>query len=213
MTGRSRSWNARKCCVQAFLPGRCGCGLRTSKQFTNLRMSKPATSSSSQLKEQSMWLVCAERGWSVDSMRDKMGDFSMCESPSKYAARVGQCFSTTVTISTSHRKRNDGLRVKDDLPDIPSSIESLVHSDGCGLIRHEVLLKSVLPLVPYAPRFKSDISAIQFRCGGAKGVLVGWDFDKLGIRNHDVCLRPSQVSAHALVIFTSRLNLYEQDQI
>lgn len=153
--------------------------------------------SSSQLKEQSMWLVCAERGWSVDSMRDLMGDFSMCESPSKYAARVGQCFSTTVTVSTRSHRRNDGLRVKDDLPDIPSSIESLVHSDGCGLIRHEVLLKSVLPLVPYAPRFKSDISAIQFRCGGAKGVLVGWDFDTLGIQNYDVCLRPSQIKFKA----------------
>ena len=150
--------------------------------------------SSSQLKEQSMWLVCAERGWSVESMRDMMGDFSMCECPSKYAARVGQCFSTTVTVSTSSRK--NGLRVKDDLPDIPSSIENLVHSDGCGMIRREVLLKSVLPLVPYAPRFKSDISAIQFRCGGAKGVLVGWDFDTLGIhnQNYDVCLSKAKSS-------------------
>ena len=27
------------------MPGRCGCGLRTANQFTNFRMSKPATSS------------------------------------------------------------------------------------------------------------------------------------------------------------------------
>ena len=29
---------------QFGIPGRCGCGLRTAKQFTNFRMSKPATS-------------------------------------------------------------------------------------------------------------------------------------------------------------------------
>ena len=55
--------------------------------------------SSSQLKEQSLWLVCPERGWTVLQMRESMGDFSMCKTPAKYAARIGQVFSTTIDTS------------------------------------------------------------------------------------------------------------------
>jgi len=37
------SWQSIRVLCSA-LPGRCGCGLRSAKQFTNFRMSKPATS-------------------------------------------------------------------------------------------------------------------------------------------------------------------------
>lgn len=57
--------------------------------------------SSSQLKEQSLWMVCPKSGWSVPRMRSSMGDFSSCTTPSKYAARIGQCFSTTIATTYS----------------------------------------------------------------------------------------------------------------
>ena len=50
-----------ECCLMADT-GRCGCGLRTSKQITNLRMSKPATSSSVLPGQRNPFLceVCSE---------------------------------------------------------------------------------------------------------------------------------------------------------
>lgn len=139
--------------------------------------------SSSQLKEQSLWMVSPEHGWNVPMMRNSMGDFSMCKTPSKYAARIGQCFSTTVDTAVYMTKSNSlmswatdgfgisdmsrGLRVNDNLPDIVSG-SGLEHSDGVGLIRKEVL-EVILNEVPFGPMDKKDISAIQVRYGGAKG--------------------------------------------
>jgi hypothetical protein len=145
--------------------------------------------SSSQLKEQSLWMVSPEHGWSVSQMRDSMGDFSMCKTPSKYAARMGQCFSTTIDTSFAGITNNgDGFinwtkeklglstphssfdikmpRVNDTLPDIVSPT-GMEHSDGVGLVRRE-LLDAILLQVPWGTN-KNDVSAIQIRYGGAKG--------------------------------------------
>ena len=49
-------------------PGRCGCGLRTSKQFTNLRVSKPATSTGTGKTTTVAHLIQAavhKKGWKV----------------------------------------------------------------------------------------------------------------------------------------------------
>ena len=43
--------------------------------------------SSSQLKELSLWMVDPQYGWSAAEMLGSMGDFSMCLTPSKYAAQ------------------------------------------------------------------------------------------------------------------------------
>ena len=135
----------------------------------------------------------------------------MCKTPSKYAARIGQCFSTTIdtTASGSHGTVSLALtrfgfkwstpRVYDALPDI-MSVTGQEHSDGVGLISRECL-NAVLLQIPFGPVNKEDISAIQIRFGGAKGVLVAWDFTKLRnkarINGFDVCLRPSQVKFKA----------------
>jgi len=170
--------------------------------------------SSSQLKEQALWMVSPEHGWTVKKMRESMGDFSMCKSPSKYAARIGQCFSTTLD-ATSSRTRSDeesllnwtktrlGLtgrstpRVNDALPDIVST-NGMEHSDGVGLISRS-FMDTILQQLPFNPN-PHDISAVQIRYGGAKGVLVAWDFSKLKNRKcigYDVCLRPSMVKFNA----------------
>ena len=173
--------------------------------------------SSSQLKEQSLWMVRPEHGWSVDRIRRSMGDFSMCKSPSKYAARIGQCFSTTIDASLGGVNSQQGIlstglnimglmskasskkpRVNDNLPDVTSRT-CAIHSDGVGLITED-LIQEVLKQVPFGEKHKKSVSAIQIRYGGAKGVLVAWDFSKLKIRGcqgYDVCLRPSQVKFRA----------------
>ncbi|MEW5310764.1 MAG: hypothetical protein WDW38_002529 [Sanguina aurantia] len=60
--------------------------------------------SSSQLKEQSVWMVHCPPGHSPDTMRSWMGDFMTgIKVPAKCAARMGQCFSTTVeTVAVEH---------------------------------------------------------------------------------------------------------------
>mmetsp|Transcript_24703 Transcript_24703/g.51684 ORF Transcript_24703/g.51684 Transcript_24703/m.51684 type:complete len:1337 (+) Transcript_24703:117-4127(+) len=185
--------------------------------------------SSSQLKEQSMWMVCPENRWNVIEMRKSMGDFSMCRTPAKYAARIGQCFSTTIDTSFVglnskdtggfmnwtkqkfgfHRQRSNEfnnsktLRVNDDLPDITSyntsTGETMEHSDGVGLIRKE-RLKDIVKEITFGPKYKDDVTAIQIRYGGAKGVLMAWDFANLTHQRcsgYDVCLRPSMVKFKA----------------
>jgi len=146
--------------------------------------------SSSQLKEMSVWMVCPERNWTVQRMRDSMGDFSSCKTPSKYAARMGQCFSTT--IETIPGGGHGVLRVDDKFPDIISDAD-MVHSNGVGLIRKELLSQLVTQL-PFAPEDPHDVCAIQIRFGGAKGVLTAWEFDDLNnlrCLGYDICIRPS----------------------
>ncbi|CAB9515626.1 RNA-dependent RNA polymerase 1 [Seminavis robusta] len=181
--------------------------------------------SSSQLKELSVWMVCPEDGWYAEAMRDSMGDFSMCKTPSKYAARIGQCFSTTVE-TRGHTgiggDRTSNLRVKDDLDDIntfnSATGEWMEHSDGAGIIRKDVLA-ALVSTFPFGPKEPSHVSVIQIRLGGAKGVLVGWDFKTLpggvnfphrdlhpgvkqfqssDLQNCDVFLRRSMVKFKAL---------------
>jgi RNA-dependent RNA polymerase len=166
--------------------------------------------SSSQLKECSIWMVCLDdTTWTVDAMRLNMGDFSKCTTPSKFAARMGQCFSTTFrglhghdapeTVEYSLRHVQVG--------DIMSSHQGIVHSDGNGLIRRSAMT-NLLKLVPSCGKDKElNHSNVQIRYGGAKGTLVAWeddDFDKClrgsGIsdpRKFDVAIRDSMVKFEA----------------
>jgi hypothetical protein len=80
--------------------------------------------SSSQLKEASVWMVRVENRWTIPKMRAWMGDFSCCKTPSKYAARMGQCFSTTYQAQAASEKkegvldRKGLLRVAATQPDV-----------------------------------------------------------------------------------------------
>ena len=177
----------------ALLDGICICG----------RLYEFLAYSSSQLKECGVWMVCCDDrdGWTVGRMRSLLGDFSCCKSPSKYAARIGQCFSTTVqgtpgqdttTAHTSFLRH----RVIDDIWGDESK-EKMCHSDGTGLIRRESM-NELLRGIPFAPSDPLDVSNIQIRYGGAKGTLTAWDFDELGFcKDRDLCLRPSMIKFDA----------------
>jgi hypothetical protein len=158
--------------------------------------------SSSQLKESSLWIVDASGAWDVTSIRKWMGDFSMCESPSKVAARMGQCFSTTVVPFVT---RNDDLRmdIEDNFADIVSNWngKEMCHSDGTGIIERSLLL-SVIDRLPLGPSDPAEVSMVQVRFGGAKGTLTAWDLHELRTitplpRNRNVLLRPSMVKFKA----------------
>jgi RNA-dependent RNA polymerase len=175
--------------------------------------------SSSQLKDSSLWMVCPEGGWTVLRMRESLGNFSVCKTASKYAARIGQCFSTTVqglvggsvlTPSLGGEVLKPGLSVEATPPllhiqDIVSihNGRKMCHSDGNGLIRREAMTKLVERL-PFGPGRPEDVSIIQIRCGGAKGTLTAWDFDELetalfssSLAGFDFCLRPSMIKFEA----------------
>lgn len=172
--------------------------------------------SSSQLKESSVWMVNCSESSLVEKIRKWMGDFSSIKIPSKYAARMGQCFSTTfatldgvTTSSTSeqswsrmfNRSMNvqphtdsNHLRINDSTPDIFSQTSSdklSCHSDGTGVIRRDAL-KKLLEKVPSVSDPEA-VSVIQIRIGGAKGTLTAWDDVIPTLRSNDVCLRPSMV--------------------
>ena len=152
--------------------------------------------SSSQIKDMSLWMVHAIEPWTVSSMRQALGDFSGCQSPSYFAARIGQCFSTTY-------QGNHGdcdLRIQ-MIPDISTDHPRKMHSDGTGVIRRE-FLSSLLNNMENYQLGPEDASIVQFRCGGAKGTAVGWDMEmlvRLGRldseteRTADILLRPSMI--------------------
>ena len=157
-----------------------------------------------------MWMVsCSNR--KKDYIRSWMGDFNNIKLPSKYAARMGQCFSTTIqTLSGNSHVReissiangnasNHLLNVCDNYDDI--KVGNFCHSDGTGLI-HQDRLKQALMCVPFAPTDLNDVSIVQIRFGGAKGTLTSWDFNKIqglkkNSRSADVYLRPSMVKFKA----------------
>jgi RNA-dependent RNA polymerase len=175
--------------------------------------------SSSQLKDSSLWMVCPEGGWTVQRMRESLGNFSMCKTASKFAARIGQCFSTTVQGLVGERVLKPSLWERVLTPSLSAEatipllhVEDIMsihngrqmcHSDGNGLISREAMTNLVKRL-PFGPGCPEDVSIIQIRCGGAKGTLTAWDFSELkrdlyssSLTGFDVCLRPSMIKFDA----------------
>lgn len=149
--------------------------------------------SSSQLREASCWAVSIPRPaglQSIEEMRPKLGRINE-KTVSKYAARLGQCFSTTFC----EPKRSPGLSSRFthiQVPDIKSA--GGCHSDGTGLISRAAMNR-VLDSVPFSPTDPFDVGIIQIRFKGAKGTLVAWDQRYLGrgTAHDDVILRESMI--------------------
>eukprot|EP00026_Physarum_polycephalum_P000560 Phypoly_transcript_00561.p1 GENE.Phypoly_transcript_00561~~Phypoly_transcript_00561.p1 ORF type:complete len:1059 (+),score=104.59 Phypoly_transcript_00561:1178-4354(+) len=131
--------------------------------------------SSSQLREHGCWFVASVGAMTPDSIRNWMGDFSTIKIVAKYAARMGQCFSTTFETSEVHPR--DIKRI----PDIKTWDEKYTFSDGIGQISRKFaeaisarLSRSQVP------------SAFQCRIGGCKGMVA------VNPRaNHQLYVRPS----------------------
>lgn len=120
--------------------------------------------SSSQLRDNSAWMFASRPGLTAAEIRSWMGDFSQIRNVAKYAARLGQSFSSS----------KETLKVaKDEIENIPD-IEihkgrtTYVFSDGIGKISpqlaHRVAIKCGCK--------SSTPSAFQIRYGGYKGVVA-----------------------------------------
>ena len=131
--------------------------------------------SSSQLKHHGVWFVATnEQTGTADEIRARMGAFSHIKIAGKYAARMGQCFSTT-SVGSSIAERD-----WQHIPDIRRN--GFCFSDGAGTISPELLAEVAGTLL-----FDPIPSALQIRLGGAKGVLT-LDPTLIGRK---LCTRPS----------------------
>ncbi|KAL9265309.1 RNA-dependent RNA polymerase 1-like protein [Drosera capensis] len=119
--------------------------------------------SSSQLREISLWLFARRPGLCADDIRGRMGDFSGIKNVAKYAARLGQSFSSSTEALTVHRHE---MEVIPDVETMRGGVR-YVFSDGIGKISADfargVAFKCGLRSIP---------SAYQIRYGGFKGVVA-----------------------------------------
>ncbi|EXX63767.1 hypothetical protein RirG_149260 [Rhizophagus irregularis DAOM 197198w] len=131
--------------------------------------------SSSQLRDHSCWFFASTEDLTANNIRKWMGDFSDIKTVAKYAARMGQCFSSTRVIQ---------YVPVSDIKEIPDIIRNgYTFSDGIGKISFslaEVIAKELdLKRIP---------SAFQFRMAGYKGGLCQSRY----LRANQVQVRPSQ---------------------
>ncbi|XP_057962937.1 RNA-dependent RNA polymerase 1-like [Malania oleifera] len=120
--------------------------------------------SSSQLRDNSTWFFASRTGLTAADIRAWMGDFHQIKNVAKYAARLGQSFSSSTETLTV------GKHEIEIIPDV--EVEGVrtkyVFSDGIGKISadfaHKVAVKCGLK--QFTP------SAFQIRYGGYKGVVA-----------------------------------------
>ncbi|KAM5581252.1 putative RNA-dependent RNA polymerase 1 [Rosa sericea] len=120
-------------------------------------------SSSSQLREHSAWMFASRSGLTAQGIRDWMGDFSQIKNAAKYAARLGQSFSS------SRETFSVGLDEIEVIPDveIERGRTKYCFSDGIGKISADFAEK-----VARKCGKSSTPSAFQIRYAGYKGIVA-----------------------------------------
>ncbi|KAI1300421.1 RNA dependent RNA polymerase-domain-containing protein, partial [Xylaria venustula] len=129
----------------------------------------------SQFRENGAYFFAPTDHIDCDQIREWMGDFTHIRVVAKYAARLGQCFSTTRALTDSPISQS-----VEEIDDIFRN--DWCFTDGVGKISPKLAEYVVKPL-----RLTRHIlpSAFQFRLGGSKGLLVVWPdmtFNKLSLR-------------------------------
>ncbi|PKS09207.1 hypothetical protein jhhlp_003821 [Lomentospora prolificans] len=133
----------------------------------------------SQIRENGAYFFSRTREVSCDDIRKSMGKFNHIRIVAKYAARMGQCFSSTREIRAISVPR---IRPIDDI----ENAEGYCFTDGVGKIS-EFLAKIIVDELGMEP-YGVVPSAFQFRMGGCKGVLAVWPEAK----TREVHIRKSQ---------------------
>lgn len=134
--------------------------------------------SSSQLRDNSVWMFASRKGLTAYDIRKWMGDFHEIRNVAKYAARLGQSFSSSRdTVSV-------GRNEIEIIPDIEFKRGEIKYcfSDGIGKISYE-LAQEVAEQCGFMDH--NVPSAFQIRYGGYKGVVAidPTSSTKLSLRN------------------------------
>ncbi|CAH0039248.1 unnamed protein product [Clonostachys solani] len=115
----------------------------------------------SQLRECGAYFFCPTEHTSCDEIREWMGQFDHIKVVAKYAARLGQCLSTTREI------RGITAPQITKIPDVEKN--GYCFSDGVGKMSSVV---ASLVIEELALDSFGDPAAFQFRMGGCKGLLT-----------------------------------------
>ncbi|KAH0675158.1 hypothetical protein KY285_022959 [Solanum tuberosum] len=117
--------------------------------------------SSSQLRDNSVWMFASRPGLTANDIRTWMGDFSQIKNVAKYAARLGQSFGASKETLSVLRHEIEVI------PDVKVHGTSYVFSDGIGKISADFARRVASKCgLQYTP------SAFQIRYGGYKGVVA-----------------------------------------
>ncbi|USP82601.1 uncharacterized protein yc1106_09875 [Curvularia clavata] len=134
----------------------------------------------SQFREHGAYFYAPTTSKSAEDIRISLGQFNHIKTVSKYAARLGQCFSTT---------RAMGVTVKlIKIPDVEHN--GYVFTDGVGKLS---LFLAQMAAQELGLAFNDPPSLFQFRLGGSKGVLA---LDP-NLSGSEVHIRPSQYKFQA----------------
>ncbi|KJR82787.1 RNA-dependent RNA polymerase 1 [Sporothrix schenckii 1099-18] len=131
----------------------------------------------SQLRENSTYFFAPTELVSCQDIRDWMGDFRSIKTVAKYAARLGQCLSTTRPVPTF------------GVPTTVQRIADVEHGRFCFTDGVGKISKWWARVIASHLRVDNVPSAVQFRMGGCKGILVVWPDVPSG---QVVQIRPSQ---------------------
>ncbi|KAI0838177.1 RdRP-domain-containing protein [Hypoxylon sp. FL0890] len=157
-------------------------------------------SGNSQFRENGAWFFCPTDFLTCDNIRNWMGDVNHIRIVAKYAARLGQCFSTTRIPKSSPI----GQTIK-HIQDI--EYNGWCFTDGVGKIAPS-RAKFLVQNLNMNMSVTNIPSTFQFRLGGSKGILVQWP----DVPFNEVHLRPSQnkfesISKGLEVVKTSRYSV------
>ncbi|KAJ7954353.1 RNA-dependent RNA polymerase [Quillaja saponaria] len=120
--------------------------------------------SSSQLRENSMWMFASKNEITAAYIRQWMGNFSKIRNVAKYAARLGQSFgSSTETLSVGRHE----IEIIPDV-EVRHGGTQYVFSDGIGKISAEFASRVAIK----CGHRECTPSAFQIRYAGYKGVVA-----------------------------------------
>ncbi|XP_014561098.1 hypothetical protein COCVIDRAFT_87504 [Bipolaris victoriae FI3] len=136
----------------------------------------------SQFRENGAYFYAPTASKSANDIRMSLGEFDHIKTVSKFAARLGQCFSTTRAMGVTVK-----LVIDQDV-----ERNGFVFTDGVGRLS-PFLAKMAAQELGLANAFTDPPSLFQFRLGGSKGVLA---LDP-ELNGSEVRIRPSQYKFRA----------------
>ncbi|PPD73110.1 hypothetical protein GOBAR_DD29982 [Gossypium barbadense] len=119
--------------------------------------------STSQLRENSIWMFASKPGLTADDIRGQMGHIHVIRNVAKYAARLGQSLSSSRETLEVHQDEIE------EIPDIEVETGGNKYnfSDGIGKISAKLARQ-----VAWKCGLRQTPSAFQIRYGGYKGVVA-----------------------------------------